>query len=430
MKKMSVIHIEPFRCSMAEVTVPGSKSYTQRALVAASLARGSSVLVNPLLSEDTMRIIEALQAMGLGVAIENGDIRIEGAGGVLSAPQNPIYLGNNGTAMRFLVSLSSLGRGPVTLTGDARLCERPIRPLMNYLGLLGVPYRYLGQDGFPPVEIHASGLRGGELTIKNTESSQYISSIMLAAPYADNPVTLTLEGGIVSRPYIDMTLQVMTDFGVPAEVKKKDCYTFPAKTAYQGRRYVIEGDASSASYFFLAAMLCEGTVRVNNLTPRSTQGDLKFLDLLEGVGGEVRYGDNWISVTGKKMKEGRLVVSMADMPDMVPTVAILAAFREGTTEIRRVAHLRIKESNRLAVLVAELGKMGIDAREEGDSLVIVGGKPNGATIHTYNDHRIAMSFAVAGLVIPGISIQNPGCVDKSFPDFWKIFEELRGGERD
>lgn len=427
MEHPPVIHINPINNLHAEVTVPGSKSYTQRALVTASLAHGVSVLHNVLLSEDTHRFIDALQVLGVSITFSGGDIAIEGTGGVLSTPGKPIYLGNNGTAMRFLASVACLGQGPVVLTGDERLCERPIKPLMEYLGHLGVSCRYLVKKGFPPVEIVADGLRGGKLKIRNTESSQYISSLLLVAPYANSPISIDLEGGIVSRPYIDMTIQVMADFGVQVESERSESYTISDGSTYKGRDYVIEGDASSASYFFLAAMVCRGVVRVHNMNPRSRQGDMKLLDLLSSLGGEVRLSDNWIEIRGHEMMTGDLVIDMGDMPDMVPTVAVLSAFRKGATEIRRVAHLRIKESNRLAAIVTELGKMGIEAREEEDRLIIIGGKPQGTTIHTYNDHRIAMSFAVAGLVVPGVAIENPRCVEKSFPAFWEVFGKLGGG---
>lgn len=426
MEYSQAIHINPVRNLTAQVTVPGSKSYSQRALVAASLAHGQSILRHVLLSEDTARFIEALEALGVNITADGGNVVVEGVNGILSTPQKPLYLGNNGTAMRFLASIACLSRGSVVLTGEDRLCERPIQPLMDYLGQLGVRYRYVSKNGFPPVEIQADGLRGGDLKIKNTESSQYISSLLLAAPYAHAPVSITLEGGIVSRPYIDMTVQVMADFGVAVETGESECYRISGNMTYKGRDYVVEGDASSSSYFFLAAMLCKGVVRVNNMNPQSRQGDLKLLDLFKAWGGEVLWGDNWIEVRGHDMMTGDWIIDMGDMPDMVPTAAVLAAFRHGVTEFSRVAHLRIKESNRLAALVAELGKMGIAAREEEDRLIVKGGQPRGAAIHTYNDHRIAMSFAVAGLVVPGMTIENPRCVEKSFPSFWEVFGLLGG----
>jgi 3-phosphoshikimate 1-carboxyvinyltransferase len=418
------INIETIGKLQADVSVPGSKSYTQRALVTAALASGTSRLRNVLFSEDTDQFINALKVLGVTVTRDEKDVIVEGTNGIIRTPEASIHLGNNGTAMRFLASLVSLGQGPVVLTGDRRLCERPIKPLMMYLENLGVNYKYLEHSGYPPVEIQGSGLRGGTLTIQNTESSQYISSLLLAAPYADHQVVMNLEGDIVSRPYIEMTLQVMADFGVEVKEESPGSYAVPCGAGYKGRNYVIDGDASSASYFFLAAMICKGVVRVHNMNSNSRQGDLKILDLLTDVGGAVTWGGTWIEVRGGDLKTGDRVIDMGDMPDMVPTIAVLSAFCKGTTKIDRVAHLRIKESNRLAALVTELNKIGATAREEGDSLMISGGELHGAKIDTYNDHRIAMSFAVAGLIVPGITIQNPRCVDKSFPGFWDELKKL------
>ncbi|MBN1548882.1 MAG: 3-phosphoshikimate 1-carboxyvinyltransferase, partial [Syntrophaceae bacterium] len=314
------VDIQPLDSLDADIAVPGSKSYTQRALVAASLAYGDSLLHNVLLSEDTAHFIDGLRDLGVDIRIDGENIAVKGSGGALSAPEKPIYLGNNGTAMRFLASTACLARGPVVLTGDVRLCERPIRPLMAYLSALGVSYKYLKKKGFPPVEIQATGLKGGRLQIRNTESSQYISSLLLAAPYAEDAVSLILEGDIVSRPYIDMTVQVMSDFGIAVAETKTGAYTVPTGAGYRGRNYVLEGDASSASYFFLAAMLCRGNVRVHNMNPSSRQGDLKLLDLIQDWGGEASKDDNWIAVRGGQMKTGPLTVDMGDMPDMVPTV--------------------------------------------------------------------------------------------------------------
>jgi len=416
--------IQPINTLQADVSVPGSKSYTQRALIAAFLGEGRSRLRNVLFADDTRQLADALKALGGTIEQEDGNLIVQGTGGMVRTPAAPLHLGNNGTAMRFLASLVCLGKGPVVLTGDPRLCERPVKPLMGYLENLGARYRYLKNEGFPPVEIFASGLKGGSLVIRNTESSQYISSILLAAPYASGPVRIRLTGEIVSKPYIDMTLKVMADFGVGVHEKEPGSYAVPGGTGYVGRDYAIEGDASSASYFFLAAMLCKGTVRVRNMNSRSIQGDLRLLDHFVKLGGALTCGDNWIELRGRELPAGDMVIDMGDMPDMVPTLAVLAAFRRGTTEIRRVAHLRIKESNRLAALVSELNRIGAKAREEEDGLVIKGGDLHGASIETYNDHRMAMSFAVAGLAVPGMTIKNPRCVDKSFPAFWDEFKKL------
>jgi len=250
------------------------------------------------------------------------------------------------------------------------------------------------------------------------ESSQYVSALLLSAPCAQGDVTVHLEGHTVSQPYIGMTVDVMQEFGVTVTAEDDQQYLIPGKQSYLGREYAVDGDASSASYFFLAAVLCLGTVRVTNMNPRSRQGDLRLLDYLETLGCTVRRGEAWIEVTGRTLPEGEYYFDMGDMPDMAPTMAVLSAFRPGRTVIGNVAHLRIKESNRIAALAKELNRIGVRAEERPDGLVIDGGRPRGAEIETYNDHRIAMSFAVAGLAAPGMKIGNEHCVNKSFPCFW------------
>ncbi|HAR49521.1 MAG TPA: 3-phosphoshikimate 1-carboxyvinyltransferase, partial [Smithella sp.] len=274
----------------------------------------------------------------------------------------------------------------------------------------------------PPVQINANGLNGGKIILQDIESSQYVSALLLCAPYTKKGMNLTLQGGVVSTPYIDLTIAVMKDFGAEITRTGKYEYNVTAGEIYQGRRYIVEGDASSASYFFLTAMLLRKTIRVTGINRQSKQGDMHLLSVLEELGCKVKSEESWVEVSGNNLAEGDFTFDLNDMPDMVPTLAVLAAFRKGRTVISNVAHLRIKESNRLAALVAELNRTGIEAREMPDGLVIQGGKMRPAKIETYNDHRMAMSFAIAGLVAGGIEISDKKCVDKSFPTFW---EELR-----
>ena len=233
-----------------------------------------------------------------------------------------------------------------------------------------------------------------------------------------------MQGGVVSTPYIDLTIAVMSDFGAKISQTGKYEYHVNAGEIYQGREYIVEGDASSASYFFLAAALLKKTIRVNGISRQSKQGDIRLLDVLEELGCKVRSGENWVEVTGGNLGERDFTFDLNDMPDMVPTLAVLAAFREGQTIINNVAHLRIKESNRLAAVVAELNRAGIEAQEMPEGLVIQGGKMRPAKIETYNDHRMAMSFAIAGLVVRGIEISDKKCVDKSFPSFWEELKKI------
>ncbi len=419
-----MIEIHPVGPLKAAVSVPGSKSYTQRALVAAALAAGTSRLRNALFSEDTSHLMNALGDLGVGIRVEGNDLIVAGTGGCIANPQKELFVGNNGTALRFLTALASLGTGMTVVTGEPRLRERPLQPLLKALESLGVATHTRDGKGYPPIRIDASGLRGGQVAFRDADSSQYISALLLSAPYAQGDVSIRLEGRTVSQPYIDMTIEVMRAFGAVVTSEGHHHYHVPGTQCYQGREYAVDGDASSASYFFLAAALCRGPVTVMNINPKSCQGDLRLLDFLEQLGCTIRRGESWIEVTGHKLPEGEYHFDMGDMPDMAPTMAVLSAFRPGRTVIGNCAHLRIKESDRIASLVTELNRIGVGAREMPDGLVIDGGRPRGAQIETYNDHRIAMSFAVAGLAAPGMRIANEHCVNKSFPGFWDALGRL------
>jgi len=419
-----MIEIRPIERVAATVQVPGSKSYTQRALVAASLAAGTSLLRNALIAEDTVHLVGALRLLGAQIVCSGPDVIVTGTGGRIANPGRELHLGSNGTAMRFLAGIAALGPGDITLTGDPRLCERPLKPLLEGIARLGVSSTCRNTPGYPPVTIHGGTLRGGRVVFRDIESSQYVSSILMAAPYAAGDVEVEIRGASVSRPYVEMTLAAMKAFGVAVEKSAENVFSVRNGHRYRPCRYLVEGDLSSASYFFLAAALCGGTVRVANTNFWTHQGDVRFLRFLKELGCGVAATNQWIEVSGGKLAAGDFTASMEDIPDMVPTMAVLAALRPGRTFIRNVPHLRLKESNRLAALVTELAKTGVRAEELEDGLVVTGGKPRGAEIETYNDHRIAMSFAVLGLVAPGMRIRNPGCVGKSFPGFWTELEKL------
>jgi len=418
------MEIKPITNLNATVSVPGSKSYTQRALIIAALAQGRSTVQNPLIAEDTGYVMEALKALGAKIVAAGHEVTVMGTGGHLQNPGGEIYLGNNGTAMRLLTGVVALGRGPFTLTGSPRLCQRPIKPLLDALTTMGVDARTKNTDGCPPVIVHAHGLQGGKVTFADIESSQYISAMLICTPLAENDTVIELKGQIPSLPYVDMTVDVMESFGVEVIQEAPFRYWVKSGQQYQARGYPIEGDCSSASYFFLAAALCKGTVRVQHINPRTLQGDIKLLPIMERLGCSVIRGEDWVEVVGGALPSGEYTFDLGGMPDMVPTLAAMAAVRPGRTVISNVPHLRIKESDRLAALATELKKMGVRAEEREDGLVIEGNSPHGAEIETYNDHRIAMSFAVLGLAIPGIRINNAGCVDKSFPGFWGELKQL------
>ena len=406
----------------AVVCVPGSKSLSQRALVAAALARDNSFISNVLISQDTLYLIDGLRALGAKIASSKEDFFISGTAGKIINSGKELFLGNNGTALRFLTALVCLGEGKYTLTGEKRLCERPVGALVEALKEMGADI--FTHNNCPPVEINANGLTGGKIILRDIESSQYVSALLLCAPYTTKGMDLSLQGVVVSTPYIDLTIAVMKDFGAKIIQTGKYEYHVTAGEIYRGREYCVEGDASSASYFFLAAALLGKTIRVTGINRQSKQGDIRLLDVLEKLGCEVRSEENWVEVTVGSLAKGDFTFDLNDMPDMVPTLAILAAFRNGQTIIENVSHLRIKESNRLEAVVAELNRSGIEAREMPEGLVIQGGKMRPAKIETYNDHRMAMSFAIAGLVVRGIEISDKKCVDKSFPAFWEELEKI------
>jgi 3-phosphoshikimate 1-carboxyvinyltransferase len=401
--------------------VPGSKSLTQRAIIAAALARDNSFISNPLISEDTNYLIKGLRLLGAQIVSVSGGLYVNGTAGKLANTGQQIFLGNNGTALRFLTALVCLGQGEYVLTGEKRLCERPVGALAEALKKMGV--NITCTNNCPPVTINANGLDGGKISLKDVESSQYVSALLLCAPYTRQGIELTLRGRVASLPYIDLTLAVMRDFGVKIELQKNK-YTVKGRNSYQGREYRVEGDASSASYFFLAAAILQRPIRVMGINRVSRQGDMRLLNILEELGCRVDSQEDWVEVTGNSLVKGDFTFDLNDMPDMVPTLAVLAAFHQGKTTITNVEHLRIKESNRLAAMAAELNRAGIKAEETADGIIINGGQMKPAGIQTYNDHRIAMSFAIASLAVPGIEILDKKCVDKSFPEFWEELAKI------
>lgn len=414
----------------ALVTVPGSKSLTQRALIAAALAEGLSTLRGPLASEDTRYTMTALRQ--LGVDIEDSDPSawtVQGCGGRLQCPSGDIFLGNNGTATRFLTSLVALGQGRFRISGSERMAQRPIAPLMQALQGWGVSVSSEAGNGCPPLQLEAKGLLGGPTLLPEGKSSQYLSSLLLVAPYAHQPAELHVQGQVLSRPYVEMTLAVMADFGIHVTATPELNHFRIPQGCYAGMEYNVEGDASGASYFWAAAAVTKGRVQVVNVPDPSLQGDAGLVPLLEGMGCTVEKGAGGISVQGPEHLQG-ITVDMGNMPDVAPTLAVVAAFAEGTSIINNIEHLRIKECDRLSVMVQNLQKIGVVVEEEQDRMIIHGkGRAglHGAEIPTFEDHRIAMCFAVAGLGIPGVKIHGEDCVAKSFPDFWQRFAQMGVG---
>ncbi len=403
------------------VTVPGSKSYTHRILIASALSDGQCKVENPLKSEDTLLTLDALKQMGVRVEAENDDFIIHGMSGELEPSDKPIYLANSGTSMRLLTSVAAIGKGTYTLTGTDRMAERPIVDLLDSLSQMKVPARSVNGNGCPPVEVTGGDVRGGRISLKCGVSSQYLSGLLLIAPFTKESLAIEITEGPVSKPYIDMTVDVMTRLGVEIRREGYNFFEVPGNQVYRAGSYAVEPDASNASYFWAAAAITGGTVMVRGISKNSRQGDVRLTQLFEAMGCSVREETGGIAVTGGKLSA--ISTDMSNMPDMVPTLAVVAAFAEGTTEITNVAHLKAKESDRLAAVATELSKMGVQAKCTDDGLIITGGKPHGAEIETYNDHRIAMCFSVAGLVTPGVKILGEKCVEKSFPNYWEVFEK-------
>lgn len=417
--------IQPAHNINSVVRVPGSKSITQRALIAAALADGTSILEGPLASEDTKYTSGALRAMGIEILPEKEQWLIRGTGGRLLTPGQEIFLGNNGTATRFLTSVAALGQGDFTITGEKRMQERPIGPLVEALRGWGVEISSLHGTGCPPVAIRARGITGGATVLPEGKSSQYISSLLLVAPYAEKKAVLEVQGQVPSKPYIKMTLAVMKSFGIEVAANPELNRFEIEQGTYQAREYLVEGDASSASYFFAAAAVTGGKVRVENIIRDSLQGDTALLGMLEKMGCTISYGEG-VTVQGPVELQA-VEVDMGDCPDVAPTLAMVAARAKGRTTITNIGHLRIKECDRINAVATELARTGVEVEERKDALIIDGDpeKPlQGAAIETYEDHRIAMAFAVLGLVVPNMVITGEECVAKSFPGFWEVFAKL------
>jgi len=417
-----MIEIKPQKIKSCAVTVPGSKSYTHRILIAAALSDGICTIENGLKSEDTTFTQNALKQMGVRIDEHDNKLIVYGAKGELKPSGNPIFLGNSGTSMRLLTSVASIGKGIYTLTGSKRMEQRPIQDLLDGLNQIGVLASCVNNNGCPPVEIKGGKIKGGRISLSCKISSQYLSSLLLIAPYTKEGLEITVTKGLVSKPYVDMTIDIMARLGIIVTRDGYNRFQIAGSQTYKSGSYVVEPDCSQAGYFWAAAAITGATIKVKGIAKDSRQGDIRFTEVLEAMGCQVAHERDGIAVTGDKLSA--IEVDMADMPDIVPTLAVVAAFAKGTTVIKNVAHLKAKESDRLGSVVTELKKMGIDATATDSDIIIRGGRPAGAEINTYNDHRIAMSFAIAGLVVPGILIRDEKCVEKSFPDFWNVFEGL------
>ncbi|MEE9294536.1 MAG: 3-phosphoshikimate 1-carboxyvinyltransferase [Phycisphaerae bacterium] len=430
---MTLLHLQPVDGPVhATVEIPGSKSLTNRALVMAALADGTSILSNALFAEDTEHMIATLEASGFAIAADPGKSRVEitGRGGHVPETVAELFCGNSGTTLRFCTALVALGYGRFRLDGVKRMRERPISQLVDALRVLGAGVEFHGREGYPPLTVHAQGLTGGTVTFKNPASSQFISALLMAAPAAANDVLIDVAGPLVSAPYVSMTTALMGVFGATAieEVQpQRSRFIVPAPQPYRAVNLEIEPDASNASYFLAAPAVAGGEVTVTGIGTSSIQGDARFVDVLEMMGCCVERAVDCLTVrgpgAGEKLRP--LNVDLNDMPDMVQTAAVLALFADGRSVLRNVANLRLKEADRLSALAHELTALGAGVEEHPDGLAIEPpGRFQAAAINTYDDHRMAMSFALAGLAVEGIVINDPECVGKTFPDFFERWARL------
>ena len=430
---MDALTLKPIAKIDGEVNLPGSKSVSNRALLLAALANGTTKISNLLDSDDTRHMLNALQS--LGVAYELSDDRtictVTGKGGVLSTSQaEPVelFLGNAGTAMRPLCAALCLGEGSFILTGEPRMEERPIGSLVNCLQQAGANIEYLKGEGYPPLKITATGLVGGKISIDGSISSQFLTAVLMAAPLAKQDTVITIDGELVSKPYIDITLHMMAQFGV--QVKNNHYQSFEISGAQQYQSpgsYLVEGDASSASYFLAAAAIKGGEVTVTGIGKNSIQGDIQFADVLEKMGAEIEWGEDYI-----RARRGELTgidMDMNHIPDAAMTIGTTALFASGKTAIRNIYNWRVKETDRLFAMATELRKVGAEVVEGEDFIVIT--PPTNikhAAIDTYNDHRMAMCFSLLALSPASVTINDPGCTAKTFPDYFDKLQQISSND--
>lgn len=409
----------------AQIRPPGSKSITNRALLIAAIARGSSTLSGVLESDDTKVMVESLRRLGLGLQVDQAQekIVVVGCEGNFPNKKASLDVENSGTTIRFLTAVLGIKGGEYRLDGVERMRERPIGPLVDALNSLGADIAALSPNQSPPVVIRSKVVSGGLVKIRGDLSSQYLSGLLMAGPLVPQGLKIEIEGELVSKPYVLMTIKMMESFGVRCKFDKAlTRFEIAGSQVYTGCAYQIEPDASAASYFWATAAICGGTATVCGLNEESLQGDIRFVRVLELMGCKVNHGPDFISVTGPALYG--IDVDMGDISDTVQTLAVVAAFVKGPTRVRNVAHNRLKETDRIAFLAIELRRLGLQIDEFEDGLQIHPGQLHGAKLETYNDHRMAMSLALFGLRVPGLKISNPACVSKTYPDFFSHLQSF------
>jgi 3-phosphoshikimate 1-carboxyvinyltransferase len=407
----------------AKIRVPGSKSLTNRALIIAALAEGHSRILNPLFSDDSYWLMNALVRLGIDVSAdgERGEVHVSGQSGEIDASGVDLFVGNAGTVARFLPPVLALGRGPYTIDGVPRMRERPVADLVDAMRHLGAAVDYAGEPGRFPLAIEGGGIRGGEVRVSAIKSSQFVSGLLMASPYAQAPVTLHPEGR-KEWPYVGITVALMRAFGV--EVDEANGRFTVAPTIYSSREYEVEPDASGASYFMAAAAVTGGRVRIPGLGSSSPQGDLRFAGVLRDMGCRVEISPHSIEVIGPHRLQG-IEVDMNAFSDTMITLAAISPFATSPTTIKNVGHTRLQETDRLSAVATELNRLGVKTQTTASSIRIIPDIIKPGVVRTYGDHRMAMAFAITGLVAAGIRIGDPGCVAKTFPGYFGALESLR-----
>jgi 3-phosphoshikimate 1-carboxyvinyltransferase len=418
--------IEPFDSPIdATVVVPGSKSYTNRALVCAALAKGRSTISGALISDDTEAMLGCLQSLGLSVGASGTTFHVDGTGGAFPNTTAELDCRQSGTTARFVLPMVAVGRGSYVVDAHAQMRHRPMGDQVSALRSLGASISEQGDVDHLPLRVHADGLAGGAVSLLGTASSQFLSGLLLSGPLMAAGLDVRITTELVSRSYVDLTVEVMRAFGATVtEPDGREANRFVVSAGeYRATSYAVEPDASAASYFYALAAITGGTVTVPGLGARSKQGDTALVAILARMGCDVVVADDSITVSG--FARNGVEVDMSDCSDVASTLAVVAAFADSPTRITGIGFIRKKETDRIAAVVSELRRCGIEADEESDGFVVRPGQVRPAVVQTYQDHRMAMSFALLGARAAGISIADPSCVNKTFPEFWKVLDSCR-----
>jgi len=424
---MNTLTLKPIRKINGEVNLPGSKSLSNRALLLAALAEGTTKITNLLESDDTRHMLNALKQLGIEYRLseDKTECIVVGNGGPINSESfEELFLGNAGTAMRPLCAALCLGKGSYLLTGEPRMKERPIGHLVDALRQAGASINYIETEGYPPIQIEARGLSAGNVEIEGAISSQFLTALLLASPMVKEDMTISIIGELVSKPYIDITLHIMKEFGVDVINDNYEKFSIKGGQTYKAvDSFMVEGDASSASYFLAAAAIKGGTVKVTGIGKNSIQGDVAFADVLEKMGAKVEWGDDFVSVTKRELNA--VDMDFNHIPDAAMTIATTALFAKGTTTLRNIYNWRVKETDRLFAMATELRKVGAEVEEGEDYLKITPPKQlKHADIDTYDDHRMAMCFSLLALDPVSVTINEPECTAKTFPTYFEVLESI------